>query len=1569
MLYTRRSSDSESEHVLMPVRSHAGSESGSRRSPTVDHNYLGVPQARPRASNAGGGLQPTIVNIGSLPSARRRSNRSQSRSRSRSRSRSWPRYRDRTPSEREYIFIPRDRDGYDEDLYRGVDNYDDYDGRREHVYSESDDSASSFVAVRRRLTRAERYCKPDNVIEVDLQNIADGSTFDAKLPARQITEHRLDRLAQTRQRYHFESIEWRKILSVRRYVNQDARENALVQSQMSMAGGGKADFQFQWIHLKAKFRLLHDFQNFVAALDSVDPDERSLATILLTKAAKEHEQSHSWGKFLEGRVDRCDGHKGSEPDKWAIFLSIHHLHAAPRPRDQSIAADSHHPRTLFEYHYKDQENTQERDAKQIMRQASQSDEILHVHNMWVLLLSSGSALFLSLWCFVVTLFVGTLITSSPDAMGDCLGPSVLVEDITTQSEKGELQIIRFLDPTDRQFFVPSAQCETWFAMMGKVVGLCGSIYGDALERYHINDVNGVEVTAPEWQQFLASQNSFCATVRISLTSNTPPALEGPEAFRRDSITNSIRIDHRALVRIHRDDESPNYRISRRRRRRDRSRRHRDEVKARIEEEARIEKKTNEIEREVASVLQPRHGPAPNLGANVTDGTSPTSRTTTIKHEYQGMYSHDRTESPAPLDTTAQESRAQRSRSPPARRGPRRTADSSAPVARRTRTSTYVEVPGLRRDENTLALVPYREARGRSREPGTVSRKSTGAADYRITPKKPSADADRDGDMLALVRRDMRSIDEREKSIKRRRENPTYRVDFLPNIITNESLNVRKFDHIFYLPEEIFHSIKGPTVENQGLNTVPGGQGARKTTSPSEQGQDSSFQTRVVEHVHADITKPPEPLWKTRRDKRTPAENPPPPVFLWQTGHIKPQTSDEVDPSSKETQGTPAVPPAAEEGCVTAFSSRNNTVNDLQDLQVLNLILSQIHLTLSRGDRISGDAVQRLKDTEAPIYKLLQESSIDVVQAAFAQICGRDNAPKAEQDPASSDVTAKIGLCLEILKDLMDFFLPQDYPSIVLKKFWGGVAIWLKKLEQMLSAESSQGSRYARQGRSELPLDAFYVVNAELAPRNSQDPSLKLPHPLLEECPSCIHWLSHPDMDTAIFHLRHVHFRNAEVTREELQEWVRKGDRVDSFRLRCDAKRLVDTVLDHCTNLRVLKNEVVAGVCGSGKFDSAVYKLPNGLVRAFERILMMMAYSGYAASLTLQAYRESPERFRRFFESTHQNHIIELGYAAEGAFDEAKSNLMLMSRVNEYSNSIQYDTVGPEYMVLLLLAGLRDRGSKRNPLNLPKLHRKELSRLTFEAHNHPRRRLLQEIRMLETEVSAVLDIRRDCSKVLHDYRDMLASSGFKKTTTTRRRLYHDFEENLADKLFKEDRQDIREADELLGEIPQLCSQLTQAVEIQQEDHGKAILVFTIVTIVFLPMSFVTGFMGMNTADIRNQESGQWVFWAAAIPLTFVVVALTVWIGYNSESLSQWLWMWQTNRKQRQFKSSWEESRAEKRHAFRKQGGNEKVSETTNTAPATAATATTTRPLPGLRGWKSARQTRKSRSVKRNAYFYV
>ena len=57
-----------------------------------------------------------------------------------------------------------------------------------------------------------------------------------------------------------------------------------------------------------------------------------------------------------------------------------------------------------------------------------------------------------------------------------------------------------------------------------------------------------------------------------------------------------------------------------------------------------------------------------------------------------------------------------------------------------------------------------------------------------------------------------------------------------------------------------------------------------------------------------------------------------------------------------------------------------------------------------------------------------------------------------------------------------------------------------------------------------------------------------------------------------------------------------------------------------------------------------------------------------------------------------------------------------------------------------------------------------------------------------------------------------------------------------------------------------------------------LVFTVVTIIFLPLSTVASILGMNTSDVRDMDDGQWVFWATALPPLLLILGVCfAWIG--------------------------------------------------------------------------------------------
>jgi Mg2+ and Co2+ transporter CorA len=80
---------------------------------------------------------------------------------------------------------------------------------------------------------------------------------------------------------------------------------------------------------------------------------------------------------------------------------------------------------------------------------------------------------------------------------------------------------------------------------------------------------------------------------------------------------------------------------------------------------------------------------------------------------------------------------------------------------------------------------------------------------------------------------------------------------------------------------------------------------------------------------------------------------------------------------------------------------------------------------------------------------------------------------------------------------------------------------------------------------------------------------------------------------------------------------------------------------------------------------------------------------------------------------------------------------------------------------------------------------------------------------------------------------------------------------------------------LGRLAEQASEWNQHfIDVRNEANGKAIFIFTTFTIIFLPLTFVAGLLGMNTKDIRNTEDNQWIFWAVALPFTVAVLVVAV-----------------------------------------------------------------------------------------------
>ncbi|KAL9033264.1 MAG: hypothetical protein Q9180_006038, partial [Flavoplaca navasiana] len=181
----------------------------------------------------------------------------------------------------------------------------------------------------------------------------------------------------------------------------------------------------------------------------------------------------------------------------------------------------------------------------------------------------------------------------------------------------------------------------------------------------------------------------------------------------------------------------------------------------------------------------------------------------------------------------------------------------------------------------------------------------------------------------------------------------------------------------------------------------------------------------------------------------------------------------------------------------------------------------------------------------------------------------------------------------------------------------------------------------------------------------------------------------------------------------------------------------------------------------------------------------------------------------------------------------------------------------------------------------------LGELEQEVNRKPYNRAHQEkLTSAREEINCVLKVLEDQETCVKRLLSALSSRGVlygPPSLSPRRERY------LLQDCLGRIRDKIRDFDAMDEQARALAAFSLHRIESNRDRQESAILIFTIVTIIFLPLSFVTSFFGMKTSDIRDMSTSQWLFWASAIPLTLIVLGISFFVAKNIETLKD---IWQS-----------------------------------------------------------------------------
>ncbi|KAF2812365.1 uncharacterized protein BDZ99DRAFT_265363 [Mytilinidion resinicola] len=213
----------------------------------------------------------------------------------------------------------------------------------------------------------------------------------------------------------------------------------------------------------------------------------------------------------------------------------------------------------------------------------------------------------------------------------------------------------------------------------------------------------------------------------------------------------------------------------------------------------------------------------------------------------------------------------------------------------------------------------------------------------------------------------------------------------------------------------------------------------------------------------------------------------------------------------------------------------------------------------------------------------------------------------------------------------------------------------------------------------------------------------------------------------------------------------------------------------------------------------------------------------------------------------------------------------------------------------------------------------LGQLQYRLHRSPSTKLVMDLLQVQEELNIIIQIMDQQIELVTDLQT--AYNGNTKTKRGQSRSStKPYRHHASESLSHPDRATYRQysfstltdpisqlLENLQREYVDLCdlrensnaliNRTIQLVNIRLEDHGKAILVFTIVTIIFLPLSFVSSFFGMNFSDIRNMDSTQGLFWITSGSLTVGTVGFAIFLAFYGGSLMEWFFGWRENSRRR------------------------------------------------------------------------
>ncbi|KAF5249311.1 hypothetical protein FANTH_5392 [Fusarium anthophilum] len=284
-----------------------------------------------------------------------------------------------------------------------------------------------------------------------------------------------------------------------------------------------------------------------------------------------------------------------------------------------------------------------------------------------------------------------------------------------------------------------------------------------------------------------------------------------------------------------------------------------------------------------------------------------------------------------------------------------------------------------------------------------------------------------------------------------------------------------------------------------------------------------------------------------------------------------------------------------------------------------------------------------------------------------------------------------------------------------------------------------------------------------------------------------------------------------------------------------ASKLIDTL----TDVRERTNEISLSVSGKET------RVPGSLVSCYETLTTLLYTTAKELSVMncerLQSIKRSNgHRILQGVASRVQTHNVESKLKCQ--LEDARRDVMMASQTQMDTDRLTISPIGLEFLLITLLRNLHGHPiypETNQKLDVVRHCRDKSTALRFAAVRDPRRRRFLEISALEEEMEALRIIFEVQTRTVKAYAQVLSPNFFPKGTTDRvdlghRRDMYSLEKRHLDTHIQSLAEDGKTLEILQRILAATRHDMKQMIEVLDEGHGKAIRVFTFVTLFFLPL---------------------------------------------------------------------------------------------------------------------------------------